>query len=467
MSSLLVPFAYDPQGNSVYPWNAVRGVQYTCPEKHPLIYKHGPIVCAHFAHKADANCTFQCPTGESELHWKAKYYLAEYAKCRAIRLFYVCARCNHQEVFLLANPKNVFVEYPLGEFRLDIAYLRNGAGANDIFALEIYHAHHVPYGKRDFLNSRCVWCEVDAAAVLYEIEQVTRLGGDCVVGLHALAGNWMPSECSECARRAREESAQLAAERARRIEAAHAREQARIVAVAEWRRQGRMRQDVANAEWSRAADKFAPTSTERAAEIATQAAIAAHQAEEARISAERIRAEAALREECARRQSEVLMQYESYLAAASENTRNVPITVTEVTPDTSTAGRAFVRIGFQRDGIMPPAAWIAQTGIVLPDTYTFAIGEFGFVSDCKLSMETAWDVCTQLEFVLVIRPLPNDKAAVFIKQRIIVFLQILGCAVDPKLNPRAWVGHSCTADIDAGALIALYGNGLVLRNRQR
>lgn len=76
-------FAIDHEngGRKVSVAGAISGIDYTCPFCQAMVYKRtGPVRRHHFAHYPGSSCSY---SGESDLHYGAKYYLCEKLRANA------------------------------------------------------------------------------------------------------------------------------------------------------------------------------------------------------------------------------------------------------------------------------------------------------------------------------------------------------------------------------------------------
>jgi len=91
----LIPWALDDNDILVVPATAEKGETYRCPGcRMPLLLRKGTINRAHFAHRADTNCT-----GESVLHKAAKYAVKNAIEGdRMVRLERKCGGCSNTKL---------------------------------------------------------------------------------------------------------------------------------------------------------------------------------------------------------------------------------------------------------------------------------------------------------------------------------------------------------------------------------
>lgn len=146
---LLLPYAYDPDGNLVSIDDVTKGQKYTCPacgaelslriSKIPPGQKHHRR--NHFAHKGntDNHCS------ESFLHKLFKERCAEFisnkiAKQETLYFYWRCKKCYEEHKGnLLKTAKKVDIEYNLGVCKPDIALLDGNDDA--IIVIEIVVTH--------------------------------------------------------------------------------------------------------------------------------------------------------------------------------------------------------------------------------------------------------------------------------------------------------------------------------------
>lgn len=154
MNDLLINFAFDSNNNIVFAKDAIKGIQYKCPEcGEELVFKSsgktGPgSRRPHFAHKGGggSNCT-----PESMLHSAFKLKTAEILQgkiasgCKEFIINWKCGGCDKPyKGDLLYLAKDVKIEYDLGICRPDIALL-DGNG-KVIIAIEIVNTHYPEEG---------------------------------------------------------------------------------------------------------------------------------------------------------------------------------------------------------------------------------------------------------------------------------------------------------------------------------
>ncbi|MBE6245320.1 MAG: hypothetical protein E7108_07385 [Bacteroidales bacterium] len=157
MNDLLINFAFDSNNNIVFAKDAIKGIQYKCPEcGEELVFKSsgktGPgSRRPHFAHKGGGglNCT-----PESMLHSAFKLKTAEILQgkiasgCKEFIINWKCDECQKSyngNLLYLAN--DVKVELDLGVCRPDIALLDSNGKV--VFAIEIVNTH---YPEEDVLK---------------------------------------------------------------------------------------------------------------------------------------------------------------------------------------------------------------------------------------------------------------------------------------------------------------------------
>lgn len=162
---LKVPFGLDPNGAEVRPTDDARVLTCVCPScRQPLIYRHGPINQAHFAHIADSpRCEFW---EETEDHWRAKHLVANMLnESQAITLRRRCGDCGGETEQPLPTIKaRATVEHLLQSgLRADVALLEDGGQVRAI--IEIFATHAVDQTKAEALAG-LPWIELRAAEVL-------------------------------------------------------------------------------------------------------------------------------------------------------------------------------------------------------------------------------------------------------------------------------------------------------------
>lgn len=198
---LLVPYGLNPQGYLVSAAEAVREIQYCCPEcSSPLVLKAGESVVRHFAHKANTSCT-----GETIAHQTGKRLLvqviSEYSRpstTKPISLSYTCACC--QRAASINLPPSSFTaaneEFRIGDFVVDVVAFR---GPEAVLGIEVLVTHAVE--DRKAADLQIPWVELKAEQVLenpYCWRPVSArlkpiVCSDCknhVGKLHSLAEKW-------------------------------------------------------------------------------------------------------------------------------------------------------------------------------------------------------------------------------------------------------------------------------------
>lgn len=179
-----VPVAWDVSCNTIWPEEAQKQTNYTCPECLDTIrLRGGPKVRLHFYHIKPGDCT-----GEGALHAAAKFSLARrIARGRSVSFPYVCSYCGHDARYGL--PRRVAsakTEARLGDYRVDIGLLSEEEGI--IAAIEILDSHRVDERKGADLG--VPWAEVKAADVL---------ANPSVLRPVMLGGGWrVPQRCGYC-----------------------------------------------------------------------------------------------------------------------------------------------------------------------------------------------------------------------------------------------------------------------------
>lgn len=146
---LLLPYAYDPDGNLVSIDDVTKGQKYTCPacgaelslriSKIPPGQKHHRR--NHFAHKGntDNHCS------ESFLHKLFKERCAEYirnkiAKQETLYFYWRCKKCYEEHKGnLLKTAKKVVIEYDLGVCKPDIALLDKNGKVRIVVEIVVTH----------------------------------------------------------------------------------------------------------------------------------------------------------------------------------------------------------------------------------------------------------------------------------------------------------------------------------------
>ena len=162
---LLVPYAYDANGNLTPPNKAKKGGEYFCPGcKRKLRLKDGEVRTTHFSHPPDNPCS-----SESVIHLTAKQLISQVIarsqknKKFRPRVLRTCRRCKsgHPQ-FIPDTVVDTIIEYRLPSNHIaDVALM----GAKGPLALvEIRNTHAVEYLKA--LKLDLPWVELDAQHVL-------------------------------------------------------------------------------------------------------------------------------------------------------------------------------------------------------------------------------------------------------------------------------------------------------------
>lgn len=165
MPALKVPFGLDPTGAAVRPGDAARALGCVCPScGQPLVYRHGPINQAHFAHSVESpRCEFW---EETEAHWRAKHLVAALInEHRAVTLHRRCAECGGDaEQSLPQGLATATLEHLLPSgLRADVALLGDDGAVRAI--VEICSTHAVDQPKAAVLAD-LPWIELRAEEVL-------------------------------------------------------------------------------------------------------------------------------------------------------------------------------------------------------------------------------------------------------------------------------------------------------------
>lgn len=185
---LAVPYGLDPDGAEVRPSDAHRGTAYVCPDSGcggELIYRSGPLVQPHFAHKvASERCDFW---HETEAHLRAKQLVVRLIAAGApVELVRRCAECDGKVSQQL--PRGIAaasLEYLLPSgLRADVALLGPGGAPRAI--VEIYPTHAVDAEKAAALAD-LPWIELQAEELLEDSGR-----------WRPLQDRFRPTRCSLC-----------------------------------------------------------------------------------------------------------------------------------------------------------------------------------------------------------------------------------------------------------------------------
>jgi len=197
-----VPFGLRLDEILVSARDAVRAEYYCCPAcRTRLIYRAGPKVRPHFAHRSSATCN-----GETALHLIAKMLLAQAVRAATSgNAFITIVRpCDSCETKIDVPFPSDTVDQVEQECRLESGYIADVLllqGGNPRLAIEVRATHAVPAEKASRLGMR--WIEVAAEQIL---ENPTRWV--------LLAYSLKAKKCDACLRKAEE------AERRARVAAA-------------------------------------------------------------------------------------------------------------------------------------------------------------------------------------------------------------------------------------------------------
>jgi hypothetical protein len=191
-----VPYGVDAAGSLVPPEQAARATPYVCPAcADKLIYRAGPIVSAHFAHRGGTGCT-----PESVLHAGTKLRIAGAARAwlagsgpRPI----VRRRCHCG--WVRDDPIRDGVATVSLEFRLraderdvvaDLALLNSQGKPRLLIEILVSHAFDVEKA-RALRAAKVPWIELDAE----------RVQPEAVIWEPGASDNIRPIDCSDCAAR--------------------------------------------------------------------------------------------------------------------------------------------------------------------------------------------------------------------------------------------------------------------------
>lgn len=160
MSTFRIPRGQTSDGRLVIPSEALRGEGYCCPACNArIILRKGPIVRAHFAHRAEEGCSL-----ESVLHKTAKKLIVQVisnGSCPLIQLR--CHGCSNY--FSVSFPRErvtgAVEEHPVGRYRVDVALFEK---QEVVAAVEIRNSNRVSTQKGATLG--IPWIELDARAVV-------------------------------------------------------------------------------------------------------------------------------------------------------------------------------------------------------------------------------------------------------------------------------------------------------------
>ncbi|MBR1995522.1 MAG: hypothetical protein IJ990_08320 [Alistipes sp.] len=141
---LLLPYAYNSDGERIHIDDARRGQKYTCPNPDcgaELLLRIGKIKRKHFAHKV--NFGYHCT--ETVLHKLFKDKCEELIRERINSkqdLFYgwKCKQCNKEyKESLLTNVVDVISECNLGSCRPDLALIDNNGNVVSVIEVIVFH----------------------------------------------------------------------------------------------------------------------------------------------------------------------------------------------------------------------------------------------------------------------------------------------------------------------------------------
>jgi hypothetical protein len=161
---LQVPYGLAPDGKLVHAKDAIRQLEYCCPEcSSPLVLHAGDVVSKHFAHKANTSCN-----GETVAHQTAKRLIAQVINERtpstnSISMVCTCDCCHEtfSRPLLSSSFSEARVEQRVGKFVCDVVALRN---QDYVLAIEILATHAIEEEKKHGLS--VPWVELSANAVL-------------------------------------------------------------------------------------------------------------------------------------------------------------------------------------------------------------------------------------------------------------------------------------------------------------
>lgn len=165
------PYAYIDE-KLVIAGSAERGQHFTCPScKETLILKRGEIKTAHFAHKPDmSGCSRDLITHQIAIDLLCKQSFNYEYICEGYfeyegEMSGVFRSCEHYEIRNVGGHATCVTEYPIGEYRADIAILSDNNSVRGV--IEVYNTHKTKKEKRAYFNKNKIACvEVDAQSVI-------------------------------------------------------------------------------------------------------------------------------------------------------------------------------------------------------------------------------------------------------------------------------------------------------------
>ncbi len=168
MTNLQIPYAYTPNKTPVSPEVAEKGQDFSCPLcECEVVLRRGEIRQPHFAHKPDTGCS-----GEGVGHKVAKQmiYLMYLRNVRDVMTSVTtsrrCPNCS-KDVLFIQTPQydDVACEVDVGEYRVDVALLRDG---EPVSGIEVRDTHPVDDEKWDGFRELGFPCiEVESKDVIY------------------------------------------------------------------------------------------------------------------------------------------------------------------------------------------------------------------------------------------------------------------------------------------------------------
>ncbi len=152
--------------------SAERGQNFTCPScKENLILKRGETKAAHFAHKPDmSECSRDLITHQIAIDLLCKQSFNYEYICEGYfeyegEMSGVSCGCEYYEIRNVGGHATSVTEYPIGEYKADIAILSDSNNVRGV--IEVYNTHKTEKGKREYFNKNKIACvEVDAQSVI-------------------------------------------------------------------------------------------------------------------------------------------------------------------------------------------------------------------------------------------------------------------------------------------------------------
>jgi hypothetical protein len=169
MSKVFPMGALDDNGNHVIPIDAIKKHHYKCPKCiGDVIFKHGEIKIAHFAHKPTYACSYYNNPSNGDIHnetiLQLKYAIG--SKNRPINITDTCYTCNTTNITNISNMNGIIkteyaFTYNKHNYRADIAIIDK----NDIkYMIEVKYTH-----KTEECRRYGDWCEIDAQDTLLQL----------------------------------------------------------------------------------------------------------------------------------------------------------------------------------------------------------------------------------------------------------------------------------------------------------